>query len=324
MIKKNKILLIGYSAIAQKAIIPAIKNHKKVTLVGIASQTKASKINSDLPIFDNYERAIEKSGCDTVYISTQNSSHYKLIDYCLKRKLNIIVDKPAVLSKKEAKKCYQLANNQLLIFESIPYLYHSQHQKLKIILESQTSSLNKISVQFGFPPLEKNNYRNDKKLGGGCLFDLGPYLVSVGQYYFNSRPKKVYCSVSINKQSGIPMLAAVTIDFGESKTLQGDIGFDLEYRNNLDLWGSGFYLSLDRAFTAPKDYTNNILYRSRNIAKDIPVESSDSFLEMFNHYAKIKPESYLQYNKAFLDQAIILDAIIKSSKSGRVETINYE
>ena len=71
MIKKNppiRILLLGYSYIAQKSIIRAIENNSNFILVGIASKSRYKGIPKEYIIYKSYEEAIKKSNCDVVYI----------------------------------------------------------------------------------------------------------------------------------------------------------------------------------------------------------------------------------------------------------------
>lgn len=320
----RRILLLGYSQIAQKRILPALIRHPHATVIGIASKTKFNKIPKQLHAYKAYKEAIEKSNCDTVYISLQNSAHFRWIKYSLEKEKHVICDKPAVLSRYEAEICYKLASDKLLIFEAFPYLYHKQHDLLKTYLKTQTTPLQKVTAHFGFPPLNKQNFRNYSALGGGCIYDIGPYLLSVGKLYFETRAIKIYCS-AYKGRNDVPISAETTIHFGDNKVLQGSIGFTLEYRNHLELWGQTFHFSLDRAFSIPPDFKNTIHYKSKDQNKLLSVRACDAFSEMFTHYNNIiDNKSHGEYNKMILEQAIGLDTMNRSALTGKPIDIFYE
>ena len=173
-IPKTKILILGYSYIARKSVIRSMQNNPYVALAGIASQKNYHDIPREYDSYDSYEDAIRNSGCDAVYISLHNSDHYKWIMESLKLHKHVICDKPAVLSSRQALECYKKAGDRLIAFESIPYLHHAQHKLLKKCIEQQKYPQQKITANFGFPQFEKKNIRNFAKLGGGCLYDIGP------------------------------------------------------------------------------------------------------------------------------------------------------
>jgi len=319
----NRVLLLGYSRIAQKALIPAFKKSSSTELVAICSQSRFDSIPSQFQPYNDYKKAIDESGCDTVYISLYNNAHYDWLKYSLENGKNVIIDKPALLRSDQAKECYQLANNKLIIFEAFPYLHHQQHKFLKSQISNQKTKPYSASVRFGFPALDVNDFRNDSdELGGGCIWDLGPYPVSAGEFYFDSRVEKVY-GIS-QTTDNVSKSAAITIEYKSGQILQAIIGFQLEYQNSLELWGDGFYYSLNRSFTIPTDLINTINYKTHDQIEMLKVDPDDSFLQMLEEYSrKVEEGDFSDNNKKFLDRAIVLETINKSCKLGTQLTVEY-
>ena len=81
-----KILIIGYSEIVRRRIIPALVQIG-VNHIDIASRTRINQV--DLPegvqgtLFDDYETAFSQSKADVVYISTTNNTHAALAEKAL-------------------------------------------------------------------------------------------------------------------------------------------------------------------------------------------------------------------------------------------------
>ena len=116
--KKNtklKILILGYSQIARKSIINSIEKNKHFTISGIASESHYKEIDPKYDSYDSYDGAINNNGCDAVYISLHNAAHIIWIEKSLRKNKHVICDKPAVLNKQDALKCYKLAGKKLLI-----------------------------------------------------------------------------------------------------------------------------------------------------------------------------------------------------------------
>lgn len=314
--KQSRVLLLGYSSIARRRVIPAMLQSSHTSLVGIASKHNYQHIKEKVEAYQSYKTAIDKSGCDTVYISLHNSAHYQWIRYALSKGKNIICDKPAVLTKIEAQDCFRLASNKLLIFESLPYLHHQQHHTLLQLLSKQRGPLQAIVVCFGIPAPHQGNYRNSRDLGGGCMYDLGPYLVSVGQHYFNSSPTTILTyPVYKKRRGGVPDALAVTIGYRNHGVVHGYIGFGLEYINKLELWGETFHFSLDRAFTSPSDAPVAIQYKNQDTIKTLTIQPCDAFSEMLKDYRLVELSGkYQKTNSLFLKRATVLDALVQSAR----------
>ena len=257
----HRIVLIGYSDFARRTIVPAIESLPALKLVGIASRSHARAIPLHIPAYRRYDRAIDQSQAHTVYISLHNSSHAKWIEYALSRGKHVIVDKPAVLTKREAQTCLLASRGTLLLWESLPYLFHPQYQAIKTYLARTKSPIQSITAHFGFPMLAAHNFRNTLSLGGGCLYDIAPYLVSVGSHLTGRHPTRVHVRILAKDRRGLPLRAAVEMTYPDTICLQGLIGFGLEYRNYLAIWGNNFLISLDRAFTLPPAQSNTVFLR---------------------------------------------------------------
>lgn len=308
---KFSILLLGYSSIAKKAIMPALKNHSQIYLKAIASKSKYSLIPKSYSAYNSYKKAIDESECNIVYISLHNSAHFPWILYALKRKKHVICDKPIFLNSKEAQKCIRQAAGKFLIYESIPYIYHKQHQTLKEIIKKLPNQPSKITIHFGFPSFESKNYRNSAKLGGGCINDIGSYLISAGLYYFGSFPKKI--QTIANYRNKVPVNASVSMNFEKGRVLLAHIGFDLEYQNNFEIWGKNSYFKISRAFSTPADFNASINYKISDKEGVKKIGLDDCFKNMFDNFAKLlKQKDFSGHNQLNLKQAKILEAMNKA------------
>ncbi len=145
-------------------------------------------------LFKNYEDLINCKDVDIVYISLPNSFHYHWVIEGIKKNKNILVEKPATLNFEEAKNIKQsLLNKNLFFGEAFMYRYHPQiNYLLDMINNNEIGNLDSMETLFGINILTKKKFlffekkkkinkedrKFDKKLGGGCILDLGCYTSS--------------------------------------------------------------------------------------------------------------------------------------------------
>ena len=172
-------------------------------LKGIASRNKENLKNfkkrfniDDKLCFTNYEDLIKNSEIDIVYIALPNSYHYKWIKKCIEYDKHTLVEKPITENfsqlEKIKNKLAQKKSN-VLIYEGFMYKHHSQTKKvLDLVNNNEIGEIKKIVSSFGinlitkkyfwlFKKKKKINKESrlfNKKLGGGCILDLGCYPVS--------------------------------------------------------------------------------------------------------------------------------------------------
>jgi len=194
-----KILILGYSDLCQRKVIPVLKKNVKKFHFSVCSKSKKIKNIGAYACFKNYDDALRKSNADIVYISLINSSHYYWAKKSLKYNYHVIIDKPATINFKQAKELVKLAKiKRKLLSEAITFQEHSQIKKAL----REIKSLNKIKhveAKFIIPKLERKNFRNFKNLGGGCILDMGPYAASVFRMFIDPKDKKYHLSHWIKK-----------------------------------------------------------------------------------------------------------------------------
>ena len=150
----------------------------------------------DLFCFSNYEDLIKSSEIDIVYIALPNSYHYEWIDKCIDYGKHILVEKPITENFFQIEKIKNKLikeNSKVSIYEGFMYKYHPHIKKvLELINNNEIGEITKIVSRFGINliqkkfgflkkkrKIDKENRLFNKKLGGGCILDLGCYPVSL-------------------------------------------------------------------------------------------------------------------------------------------------
>ncbi len=317
-----KILLIGYSQIARKRIIPALIASGQVQQIDIAtkSSVEAVKKEQKIPgkIFDSYDDALQQSDADIVYISLINSLHSVWAEKALKKGLHVIVDKPACLAFTDAERMTELAKkNRVLLAEAIVFYYHPQIKMAIDEFKKNNTFPAKVSAVFSFPPFKDNNFRYRKEFGGGSLFDLGPYAVSAGSVFFGEYPEKTCCFINSRASSGVDISFSIAASYKSGRSMVGHFGFDTEYQNTITVLGKSLCVHFDRVFTIPPDYSNSLNIKILDKAISVSVPPSDCFVNFFSAFFKACNNGRFEsFYENLLSQSEALDKLIKSSEQG--------
>jgi NDP-hexose-3-ketoreductase len=271
-----KILFLGYSKLFRNRLIPVLNNLSEINEIHIAKfkyqmwdDEYKKLVCPKVILYESYEEGLE-ADVDIAYISSVNSSHFDLAKITVGRNIHTIIDKPAVLGLNQLYLLdHIIGQNQALLAESIVYTYHPQFEKIKELLKYYNSEIRTINILFSIPPIDSDNFRYKKELGGGALNDMGPYAASIGRYFFNEVPKIVAYEIG-EKQNGVDISFDTILRYSNNKSVVGHFGFNTEYVNSMIILADNVKIEINRVFTTPDD-----------IDIDIKVKHKDDKVEFF-------------------------------------------
>lgn len=306
-----ELLIIGYSNLFKNRILPLIDELDFVERVSIAKFSEQAwddtyqKIKKPVKVYDDFDSAINDFDGELAYISTTNHSHFVWAKKTLEKGIHTIVDKPATLKLEETAELIEIAKNKnLLLSESTVYLFHPQMKLLRNYFDINNLVPKHITFLFSFPPLNNDNFRYNKSLGGGALLDTGPYVASICRFIFNEVPVKCFKVINDNSNSGVEISYSILLQFNEGKSFIGHSGFTTEYINRINILGKDLCVDIDRIFTLPDTIENTIRIRSKNQSDDIISPSGNMFKEYFIYINEcIQTKVYTQLYKDMLMDA---------------------
>jgi dTDP-3,4-didehydro-2,6-dideoxy-alpha-D-glucose 3-reductase len=315
------ILIIGYSAIVKKRILPALRKIEQISRIDIASGSSASGIPEEAACngttFSDYADAILKSKADIVYISLVNSSHAEWAERALLRGCHVIVDKPAFTSFDDARRLADLARTKgLCLAEAIVYSWHPQIQMARDIFLQAATRPTRLTISFSFPPFSEDNFRYQKHLGGGALWDLGPYAVSPGRLFFENEPDEVFCRVGTRSAvTGVDTAFSMLATYPGGRSMVGHFDFNTEYRNCINILGPGMSVDIERVFTTPSDMENELLVRSNNHTTRVTAPRADCFAIFLQRvFDTISESSHQAFSETLLSDATVLHRLRKAAQ----------
>ena len=326
MKSKIKFGIIGCSSIAKKSTIPAIVMGKNsiLEMIGSRSITKAKKFAKEFSCnaFGNYDDVLENDSIDAVYISLPMNMHEKWAIKAAKSGKHVLCEKSATLSYDSAKKIIkECKNNNVKIMENFVFKFHPQHKIfLDVIKQNAIGNIHTFSAKYGFNlSVSNQNFRFNKKLGGGALNDVGCYLISASTFIFNDLSTSVFCNLEMDNKLNVDIRGSILLTFSKNRSALVSFSYDNYFQSTYDVWGTKGLIRTERAFNVSKDMKTTIFLNQNDKIKKIPIPSANQFqLTIEDFCNKIKYDSNNNFEKDFLNQALIMDAVRKSSTKNSV------
>jgi predicted dehydrogenase len=322
MNKIIKIGVLGTANIALRSVIPAIlKLENKFKLIGIASRDnkKADFVldKFSCPLSVGYERIVNDSQIDAIYIPLPNSLHYEWIEKSLISGKHVIVEKSLGCTFNEVMKLTSLAKKKnLILFENFQFRFHKQLEEIKnIIINKEIGELRCLRASFGFPPFKDlDNIRYDIKLGGGALLDAGAYTTKISQQLLGYNLVVKAANLNFNDDTQVEIWGGAYLkDSNSGIFAQLAFGFDNFYQCGIEIWGSSGKLYTNRLFTAPENFSPEIFIENQINKRTIVVDPENHFEKMLIHFYNLvcgftnSEDEHIQN----LDQARLLNEIKK-------------
>ena len=310
-------MILGASNLAQRQLIPAALASGCFEYVEVASRRPLTLDNCN-HIYPSYEKALTKSKADLVYVSLVNSEHATWVKRSLESGRHTIVDKPAFLTHNETVELTTLAvTNNLLLAEATVWTQHPQIDKLLSLFEKCSSTPSRAVALFSMPPFAPENFRWQKKLGGGALYDLGPYFASTGRLLFGSAAELVSANIHQWHNNEVPLSFSVQATWSGGGSLVGHFGFDTEYINRLEVLNSKMHIILNRAYTTPHDLKNTLTVSETNKSRSELCDAGNSFSQFFIRIVNdLKINSYQHWYQDMLDDSQSLRLLHQATKVG--------
>ena len=243
-----RILVLGNSNIFKRKIYFALKKFKKIE-IEIASRKAVIKKYKIKKSYLSYSNALKNTDAKIVYISLINSEHYKWAAEALNQNKHVIIDKPITTNSNKTKKLIHLAKKKgLLLSEAI--VFQEDLRLKKVIKKINLNKSTQIYCKFHIPKLEKNNFRNFKKYGGGCLHDMSPYATYLIYLFFKN--KKYTTKITRFLNSFIINVQSKNI------SLKASFSFNNDYKNEIYVHNNSKIYFINYLFSPPINKSLNL------------------------------------------------------------------
>jgi len=267
-----------------RKLIPAIRSSKRGELVAVASrnQSHASSYADHWSIpyaFGSYQSMLDSGKIDAVYISLPNHLHAEWSIKALQAGVHVLCEKPLAISLVEVDKMIDASHRSgKCLAEAFMYLHHPQTRiTLDWVKSGRLGEILLVRSVFNFQITDPNDIRLIPEFGGGSLWDVGVYPISLSQCIYGTPPITVY-GQQILSESGVDGQFYGQMQFPKSGVAQLSCSFSSPFHTSAEVIGSKGRLSLTRPFNM-FDQNRRLTYHGENGEKQvIKVPSRELYL----------------------------------------------
>jgi predicted dehydrogenase len=212
--------VLGVARIATQKVVPALQRSRFGQVVAIASRDaeKAREAAHALGIpraHGSYESLLADPEVDAVYNPLPNHLHLPWSVAALERGKHVLCEKPIALSVAEAETLLAArdrANRK--VQEAFMVRTHPQWLAVRdLVRAGRIGALGSLTCSFSYFNEDPSNVRNVPAYGGGALFDIGCYPVTLARFLFEREPWRVVGVLERDPRFGTDRLASAILDF---------------------------------------------------------------------------------------------------------------
>jgi predicted dehydrogenase len=229
--------------------------------------------------YGSYEALLADPTIDVVYIALPNHLHAPWSIRALDAGKHVLCEKPLALSVAEVDAIAEAAaRNDRIAVEAFMYLHHPQiHTALEIVGSGTLGDLQVIDATFSFFLDYPDDPRIDPAMGGGSLWDVGCYPVSIARRIAGREPDAVAAFARFDER-GVDRTFVGQLRFPGGLLALFDSGFGAPHRERLEIVGSAASLVLEHPFVTTPDGPAPVVTLHRDeLATTIEVASPDQY-----------------------------------------------
>ena len=182
--EKVRFGFIGAGLIAKLALYPAMLDSSCVTVSAVASRDRerARALSPSGKVYTEYQELLDDPEIEAVYISLPNSLHIPWSIKAMQAGKHVLCEKPIAMNAQELKEAIKVSESTgKLLMEASWNRWHPRTVRIKELIDSGViGELTAIDTCATYSQLNDiNKIRTTPELGGGSLYDLGPYSTVV-------------------------------------------------------------------------------------------------------------------------------------------------
>ena len=205
--------VLSTARIATEKVIPGIGRSTTGEVVAIASRdggrARAAAEGLGIPrSHGSYEALLADASVDAVYVPLPNHLHAEWSIRAMEAGKHVLCEKPLALTAAEAGRMADAAAaSGRLLMEAFMYRHHpSWLAVVEIVASGRIGRLQAVDSWFSYFLDDPGNIRNVLEYGGGALYDIGCYSVSLSRLLFGAEPDDVAAAIVRDPVSGVDTL----------------------------------------------------------------------------------------------------------------------
>lgn len=293
--KKIRIAIIGASEIAYRRFMPALSKDDRFEYVGVAIEReqdieKADNFKRDYggEIIQGYDNAILRNDVDAIYVPQPPALHYGFGKKVLTANKHLFMEKPFTISRTNTEELIKIAEqNNLAVVENYMFRFHKQIDEFIMLAKKDeiVGKVERFEVCFSFPQRATTDFRYNKSLGGGALFDCGGYTIMLSDILLDRKGHIKSFKPSVSSDFDVD-IGGEGLMISDTYSCKFSFGMAHPYNCYAKAFGTKGVLVAPRVLTAPFDFDVkfDFLGLDGSLVKQIDVGCDDTFLKSIDNF----------------------------------------
>jgi predicted dehydrogenase len=238
---------------------------------------------------------------------------------------HVLVEKPLAMNAIEANAMAEAAQyHGRLLMEAFMYRFHPRSLRIKqLVEEGALGQISMIHCAFTFPV--KRDGSNQRlflpEMGGGSLWDVGCYGVSVARWLLGEEPIAVSAQ-AVYSESGVDINFTGTLRFASGALAVVESSFTSALQQTFSVIGESGAIELPHDAFVPWEKDATFILRSAHDehGQIVTIPGTDEYQLMIEHFADaLQGHCQLAYSPGeSVNQMQILDALARAARAGEV------
>ncbi|MDZ7359632.1 MAG: Gfo/Idh/MocA family oxidoreductase [candidate division KSB1 bacterium] len=276
--------VLSTARIGLQKVIPAMQQAEHCEIIAIASRHLAAAQKAAAPlgipkVHGSYDELLHDPDVEAVYNPLPNHLHVPWSIKAIEAGKHVLCEKPLATRVSELKQLIDVAkaHPQIKVMEAFMYRQHPQWVKTRELAQSGKIGEARLLHSFiSFFNNDPNNVRNKPDMGGGALFDIGCYSVSIPRFIFGAEPQRVCAYIEYDPNFKIDRLVSAILDFGP-RTSTLTCSTQLARHQSATIFGTAGRIDLEIPLNPPLDRPAKIFLRRDSGTEEILIEASNQF-----------------------------------------------
>ncbi|MFD0668334.1 Gfo/Idh/MocA family protein [Ramlibacter sp. MAHUQ-53] len=223
--KKVRWAVVGSGGIGRRTVgdLRLCKNAEVVAICSRARATADAFAQAlDLPLaFDDFGRLCASTEVDAVYIGTPHATHFALARQALEAGKHVLCEKPLTMTADEALELGRIARARgVFLMEAMWMKFSPAMRKAVELVEADVIGEPRfLQAGLGYPVPKDGPARFwDPALGGGALYDMGVYTITLAQMFLGELAE--VSATGHMRPDGVDLEEAITLRYANGAMAQ--------------------------------------------------------------------------------------------------------
>jgi len=305
----------------------------EVSAIASRDLSRAQEVAKGLGVpkaYGSYAELLADSQIEAIYNPLPNHLHVPWTIKAAEARKHVLCEKPIALNAIEARSLLEVRDRtKVRIQEAFMVRTHPQWLATRdLIRGDRIGQLKTINGFFSYYNADPGNIRNKPEMGGGALFDIGCYPITMSRFIFGVEPTRVLGLIERDKELGIDQLTTAILEFPSGQSTF-TCSTQLAPYQRMTFFGTKGRIELPIPFNAPNDRPTTIIVDDGSSlfgtsAETIEFPVCDQYTiqgDLFSKAVLENKEQGIPLEDSINNMAVI-DAVFRSAATGQWEEID--